>query len=288
MSGGGYRCPPLPAIVYEPLLRRALEEDLGTAGDLTTDAIVPADALANANLIVREAGRVAGLDVIGATFRLLDPRVAVTLMVPDGTDATAGQVVGRVAGPARSILTGERTALNVFGRLSGIATMTRDLVRLVSPHGTRVLCTRKTTPGMRALEKYAVRVGGGVNHRFGLDDAVLVKDNHIAIAGGVRPAVERVRRAVGPMVMVEVEVETLDQVREAIELAVPVILFDNMSVATLASAVALARGRATTEASGGITPENAAAIAATGVDFMSVGWLTHGARSLDVALDLVS
>ena len=166
--------------------------------------------------------------------------------------------------------------------------MTRDLVRLVSPHGTRILCTRKTTPGLRALEKYAVRVGGGVNHRFGLDDAVLIKDNHIAIAGSVRTAVERVRRAVGPMVMVEVEVETLDQVREAIALEVPVILFDNMPVTTLARAVALARGRATTEASGGITPENAAAIAATGVEFMSVGWLTHGARSLDVALDIVS
>ena len=196
--------------------------------------------------------------------------------------------MGRVSGSARSILTGERTALNVFGRLSGIATMTRDLVRLVSPYGTRVLCTRKTTPGLRALEKYAVRVGGGVNHRFGLDDAVLIKDNHIAIAGGVRAAVERVRRAVGPMVMVEVEVDTLEQVRDAIELGVPVILFDNMSVATLASAVAIARGRATTEASGGITPENAAAIAATGVEYISVGWLTHGARSLDVSLDLVS
>ena len=288
MSDDGCRCPPLLAIMYEPLLRRALEEDLGTAGDLTSDAVVPLDALARADLVVREAGRVAGMDLIGATFRLLDPRVEVTIELSDGADVVAGQVVGRVSGSARSILTGERTALNVFGRLSGIATMTRDLVRLVSPHGTRVLCTRKTTPGLRALEKYAVRVGGGANHRFGLDDAVLIKDNHIAIAGGVREAVERVRRAVGPMVMVEVEVETLDQVRDAIELEVPVILFDNMPVATLASAVALARGLATTEASGGITPENAAAIAATGVEFMSVGWLTHGARSLDVALDLVS
>ena len=279
--------PPLLPVLYESLLRRALEEDLGTAGDLTTDAIVPVAQRARADLLTREAGRVAGLDVVAATFRLLDPHIEVEPAVSDGADTQSGQVVARVAGSARALLIGEPTALNVFGRMCGIATAARELVRLVSPYGTRVVCTRKTTPGLRALEKYAVRLGGAANHRFGLDDAVLIKDNHIAVAGGLRPAVERVRRSVGPMVKVEVEVDTLAQLEEALDVGVEAVLLDNMSVHVMARAVALARGRATTEASGGITLANAAAIAATGVDVMSAGWLTHGARSLDVSLEIV-
>lgn len=279
--------PPLP-LLYEPLLRQALAEDLGTAGDLTTDAIVPPDLRCTADIVAREPGRVAGIDVATAAFRLVDPRVEVVVECPDGLDAAAGQVLARVAGPARAVLIAERTALNLLGRLCGIATATRDLVALVAPFGTRVLCTRKTTPGLRALEKYAVRAGGGLNHRFGLDDGVLVKDNHIAAAGGLGAAVERVRRSVGPMVRVEVEVDTLDQLREALALGVDTVLLDNMPPPVLAKAVALARGRARTEASGGITPATAAAVAATGVDFISAGWLTHGARSLDVALDLLA
>jgi nicotinate-nucleotide pyrophosphorylase (carboxylating) len=278
--------PRLSPLLYEPLVRRALEEDLGTAGDLTTDAIVSPDASATAVLVARQAGRVAGLEAALSAFTMLDPGMRTDVIAGDGTDAAAGRALARLTGSARALLTAERTALNLLGRLCGIATATRDLVALVSPYGTRVLCTRKTTPGLRALEKYAVRTGGGVNHRFGLSDAVLVKDNHVAVAGGIGPAVDRVRRSVGPMVKIEVEVDTLDQLREALDLGIDAVLLDNMPPAVLAEAVALARGRATTEASGGITPDTARAIAATGVDYMSVGWLTHGARSLDVALDV--
>lgn len=279
-------CPPLLPILYEPLLRRALEEDLGTAGDLTTDAIVSPNLEAAGAVVARRPGRVAGLDVASAAFALVDPRVEVSACVADGTDVDAGQPLLRLHGAARGLLTAERTALNVLGRMCGIATATRDLVAIVGPYGTRVLCTRKTTPGLRALEKYAVRVGGGVNHRFGLGDGVLVKDNHVTVARGIRPSVERVRRAVGPMVKIEIEVDTLEQLREALDLGVDAVLLDNMSPDMLVDAVAMAKGRATTEASGGITPDTAAAVAATGVDFISVGWLTHGARALDVALDL--
>jgi nicotinate-nucleotide pyrophosphorylase (carboxylating) len=226
------------------------------------------------------------VDVAATAFRLLDPRLDFEVLLPDGSDTEPGQVVARAAASARALLIGERTSLNVFGRMCGIATATRELVRLVAPYRTRVVCTRKTTPGLRAVEKYAVRVGGGANHRFGLDDAVLVKDNHVALAGGIRPAVERVRRAVGPMVKIEVEVDTLAQLDEALAAGVEAVLLDNMSVETMAQAVAMARGTATTEASGGITPANAAAIAATGVDIMSAGWLTHSARALDVSLEI--
>jgi nicotinate-nucleotide pyrophosphorylase (carboxylating) len=284
----GPSIPPLQPLLYEPLLRRALEEDLGSAGDLTTDAIVPRDLRARGELVAREAGRVAGLDAALAAFRLLDPTLEAIVHAGDGRDVAAGEPLAAVRGSARALLTAERTALNLLGRLCGIATATRDLARLVAPHGTRVLCTRKTTPGLRALEKYAVRVGGGTNHRFGLDAGVLVKDNHVALAGGIREAVERVRPAVGPMVRVEVEVDTLDQLREALALGVDAVLLDNMPLPALREAVALARGRATTEASGGITPATAAEVAACGVDFISVGWLTHSARSLDVALDLAA
>jgi nicotinate-nucleotide pyrophosphorylase (carboxylating) len=277
---------PLYPLLYEDLVRRALAEDLGRAGDLTSDAVVPAELLAEAALVARAPGRLAGLQVALAAFRLLDPSLALAARAADGQDVAAGAVLATVRGAARSILSAERTALNLLGRLCGIATATRDLVAATAPHGARVVCTRKTTPGLRALEKYAVRAGGGSNHRFGLDDAVLIKDNHRALAGGLRPAVERARRGVGHMVKIEVEVDSLAELDEALALGVDAVLLDNMPLPTLAEAVRRARGRALTEASGGIQPATAAAIAATGVDLLSVGWLTHSAPALDVALDV--
>jgi nicotinate-nucleotide pyrophosphorylase (carboxylating) len=283
------RLTPLYPILYEPLVRRALEEDLGRAGDLTSDTVLPPGLRAQADVVARRSGRIAGLDASLAAFRLLDPGIEVAIRRGDGEDAEAGAVLATVQGPARAILSGERTALNLLGRLCGIATATRDLVAVVAPQGAHVVCTRKTTPGLRTLEKYAVRAGGGSNHRFGLDDAVLIKDNHVALAGGLRPAVERARAGVGHLVKIELEVDSLDQLREALDLAVDVVLLDNMSLDELREAVRLVRlggGRALTEASGGIRPETAAAIAATGVDLLSVGWLTHSAPALDVALDV--
>jgi nicotinate-nucleotide pyrophosphorylase (carboxylating) len=281
--------PPLPPpypLLYEPLILRALEEDLGRAGDLTSDAILPVHLEAEARVVARAAGRVAGLLPALAAFRLLDSRVAVELVAADGDDVAAGTVLAALRGPARALLSAERTALNLLGRLCGIATATRDLQALVAPHGAHVVCTRKTTPGLRALEKYAVRCGGGRNHRFGLDDAVLIKDNHVALAGGIAPALERVRRAVGHLVKIEIEVDSLAQLREALDLGADVVLLDNMPLEILREAAAMAKGKAVTEASGGINPGTAAAIAATGVDLLSVGWLTHSAPALDVALDV--
>ena len=277
---------PLYPILYEGLVRRALEEDLGRAGDLTSDACLPPDLQGEAKVVVRRAGRIAGLDAALAAFRILDPASETVAHRRDGEDAEAGAVIATVHGPARVLLSAERTALNLLGRLCGIATVTRDLVAVVAPHGAQVVCTRKTTPGLRALEKYAVRCGGGGNHRFGLDDAVLIKDNHRALAGGLTPAVERARRHVGHLVKIEVEVDSLAQLREALDLGVDVVLLDNMSLDMLREAVRMAKGKAITEASGGIRPETAAAIAATGVDLLSVGWLTHSAAALDVALDI--
>jgi nicotinate-nucleotide pyrophosphorylase (carboxylating) len=281
--------PALYPLLYEGLVRQALAEDLGRAGDLTSDAILPEDLTATARLVARAPGRVAGLAAATSAFRLLDPRLAVDLAARDGEDAAAGALLATIAGPARALLSAERTALNLLGRLCGIATATRDLVAVVAPvapSGAKVVCTRKTTPGLRALEKYAVRAGGGSNHRFGLDDAVLIKDNHRALAGGLRNAVLRARAGVGHMVKIEVEVDTLEELEEALGLEVDAVLLDNMGIETLRRAVALAKGRAVTEASGGITPETAPAIAATGVDLLSVGWITHSAPALDVALDV--
>ena len=277
---------PLYPLQYEGLVREALREDLGRAGDLTTDAIVPPDRRARGAVVFRREGRVAGLDVALAAFRELDAAARVGLQTPEGHDAAGGEVVAMVDSSARGLLTAERVALNLLGRLSGIATATRDVVRSLEGTGAKVVCTRKTTPGLRVLEKYAVRVGGGGNHRFGLDDAVLVKDNHRVLAGGVAAAVARVRAHVGHMVKVEVEVDTLDELREALDLGVDVVLLDNMTLPLLREAVALARGRALLEASGGITPETARAVAETGVDMISLGWLTHSVRNLDVAFDI--
>jgi nicotinate-nucleotide pyrophosphorylase (carboxylating) len=279
--------PPLYPLLYEALVERALAEDLGRAGDLTSDAVLTPGLQAEARLVARAAGRIAGLDVALAAFRLLDPTLVLTAHCRDGEDCASGAALATVRGAARAILSAERTALNLLGRLCGIATATRDLVAAVAPYGARVVCTRKTTPGLRALEKYAVRMGGGRNHRFGLDDAVLIKDNHRALAGGLGAAVARARRGVGHLVKIEVEVDSLEELRQALALGVDAVLLDNMDLETLAQAVRMARGRALTEASGGIRPDTARAIAATGVDLLSVGWLTHSAPALDVALDVL-
>jgi nicotinate-nucleotide pyrophosphorylase (carboxylating) len=278
---------PPPALLTGPIVRRALEEDLGRGGDLTTDAIVMPDEWAEARIVAREAGRVAGLQIACSAFFLLDPDVSIDYAVEDGEDAAAGTTLATVGGRAAAILAGERTALNLLGRMCGIATLTARLVTAVAGTGAAVAETRKTTPGLRILEKYAVRCGGGSNHRFGLDDAVLVKDNHVALAGGVAEAVRRVRAAVGHMVTVEVEVDDLEQLAEAIDAGVDAVLLDNMGPGLLREAVAMVGGRVVTEASGGITPESVAEVAAAGVDVVSLGWLTHSVRALDVALDVV-
>ena len=275
----------LPPIMFEPLVRAALLEDLGRAGDLTTDAIVPTDVDATMVLAARQAGVSAGLEVAALAFRLIDRAVEITVVRPDGSNVSAGEVIAAIRGPARALLTAERTALNFLCHLSGIATATAGIVEAVRGHKARIVCTRKTTPGLRALEKYAVRAGGGANHRFGLDDAVLIKDNHIAIAGDIRTAIEQARAGVGHMVRIEVEVDTLEQLDIALATGVDAVLLDNMSVDELAQAVTMVGGRAITEASGRITPATAPAIASTGVDLISVGWLTHSAPILDIGLD---
>ena len=277
--------PALPAIMVEPSVRAALLEDLGRAGDLTTNAIVPADARATTVLVAREPGVIAGMDLAALAFRLIDAAIDVRIEQPDGSRVTSGSVVAAVTGPARGILTSERIALNFLSHLSGIATATAAIVAAIGGYKARVVCTRKTTPGLRAVQKYAVRVGGGGNHRFGLDDAVLIKDNHIAIAGGVRQAVERARAAIGHLVKIELEVDTLRQLQEALELDVDAVLLDNMTPDTLREAVAMVGGRAITEASGRITPDTALPVAAAGVDLISIGWLTHSVRALDLGLD---
>lgn len=278
--------PALYPIQYRHLIDQALREDLGRAGDLTTDAIVPPTATAVGLLRARKAGRVAGLDVALEVFRALDPTVEVEVGVGDGEDADAGSTLATVRGRAREMLSAERTALNLLGRLCGIATVTREMVRAVEGTGARVVCTRKTTPLLRALEKRAVLLGGGANHRFGLDDAILIKDNHREIAGSAAEAVRRARAHAGHLVKVEIEVDDLDELEAILDLGVDVVLLDNMDADMLRRAVAIVAGRAITEASGGITPATAAAKAASGVDLLSVGWLTHSAPTLDVGLDL--
>ncbi|RUX44680.1 carboxylating nicotinate-nucleotide diphosphorylase [Mesorhizobium sp. M4A.F.Ca.ET.050.02.1.1] len=277
---------PLPQIIMEPIVRGALLEDLGRAGDITSDAIIPADCKATLALNARQAGIVAGLDLVMFAFLLVDPGISMQLRCPEGGKVSAGETIAIVSGPARSLLTAERTALNFLCKLSGIATATASLVNAVRGYNAKIVCTRKTTPGLRALEKYAVRAGGGANHRFALDDAVLIKDNHIAIAGDIRTAIDRARSAIGHMVKIEVEVETLDQLDMALQASVDAVLLDNMSLEDLTQAVAMVGGRAITEASGRVTPKTAPAIAATGVDLISVGWLTHSAPILDIGLDM--
>lgn len=277
----------LHPLALEPVLRMAFAEDLGSAGDLTSQAIIPADVTGSASVGVRRDGVIAGLAVAEAAFRLFDPTVSFTALVTDGDRVAAGTSLARVEGPARSLLTAERTALNLVGRLSGIATATASMVDAVAGTRARIVCTRKTTPGLRALEKYAVRMGGGSNHRFGLYDAVLIKDNHVAVAGGVAEAVGRVAQRVGHLVKVEVEVDSLEQLDVVLGLdRVDAVLLDNFSIEDLRTAVQRVSGRILTEASGGITRDGVRAVAETGVDLISMGWLTHSAPNLDVGLDL--
>jgi nicotinate-nucleotide pyrophosphorylase (carboxylating) len=279
--------PELPAILVEPIVRAALLEDLGRAGDITTDAIVPLDAPpASAAIVARKPGRIAGLGAAAIAFRLLDPAMRFETLRPDGSDVARGETVARVTGSVRALLSAERTALNLLCRLSGIATATHALVEAVQGFRATIACTRKTTPGLRTLEKYAVRVGGGRNHRFGLDDAVLIKDNHVVAAGGIRPAIERAREAVGHLVKIQVEVDTLAQLREVLETGgADAVLLDNFEPAQMREAVALVAGRLAIEASGSVTAQTIGEIAATGVDVISSGWITHSAPALDLGLD---
>ena len=278
---------PLPELMVEPIVRAALLEDLGRAGDITTDAVVPPGHESRLVLAARQPGVVAGLDCARLAFRLLDGAVRFTLRVTDGAAVAPGTVLAEVEGSSRALLTGERTGLNLACRLSGIATATAGLVAAIAGHKAQIVCTRKTTPGLRSLEKYAVRAGGGANHRFGLDDAVLIKDNHVAIAGSVREAVSRVRARAGHMVKVEVEVDTLAQLEELLTIGADAVLLDNMTPETLTEAVRMVGGRMLTEASGRVNRDTAPAIAAAGVDLISVGWLTHSAPILDIGLDWV-
>jgi nicotinate-nucleotide pyrophosphorylase (carboxylating) len=278
---------PPPMLLVEPIVRRALEEDLGLAGDITTDHIVPAGGMKRAVLVARKAGTVAGLIAADLAFRLVDPACRVTAKVPDGAQVAAKGLIAEIEGPARAILTGERVALNFLCHLSGVATATRALVDAVAGTKARITCTRKTTPGLRLLEKYAVRCGGGVNHRFGLFDAILIKENHIAAVGGVAPAVKAARERLGHLVRIEVEVETLEQLETALALGVHSVLLDNMAPEMMKRAVAITSGRAVLEASGGVTRETVRAIAETGVDYISSGAITHSAPVLDIGLDFV-
>jgi nicotinate-nucleotide pyrophosphorylase (carboxylating) len=276
---------PPHTLLIEAIVRHALEEDLGRAGDITSNLTVPTDAKAHAKLVARKAGTIAGLIVAECAFRLIDPSLSFRCETPDGSTVAADATLAAIEGPARSILTAERVALNFVGHLSGVATATRALVDAVAGTGAKIVCTRKTTPGLRVLEKYAVRCGGGLNHRFGLDDAILIKDNHIVAAGGIKTAVSRVREGTAHMTRIEVEVDTLAQLEEALALGVDTILLDNMAPDMLGRAVALAKGRAVLEASGNMTLATVRAIAETGVDYISSGAITHSAPNLDVGLD---
>lgn len=276
---------PLPALIVESAVRAALAEDLGDAGDITSQSTVPAGRRSRVVLRAREHGCIAGLDAARSSFRQMDANLQIAVQTPDGSVVAPGDVIAAIEGNARAIVTGERVALNFLGHLSGIATATRKFVDAVSGTNTRICCTRKTTPGLRAFEKYAVRAGGGVNHRFGLYDAILIKDNHIAMAGGIAEAINGARAKAGHMVRIEIEVDTLDQLSQALDIGVEAVLLDNMPPEVLTKAVEINKGRAALEASGGITLETAAAIAATGVDYISVGWITHSAPCLDIGLD---
>lgn len=279
---------PLPRIMLEPYVRAALLEDLGAAGDVTSTGAIPANARAEVRIAARKAGRIAGLDLAALAFALIDPAVTFTPAIRDGEDIGAGGTLATLTGPARAILTGERVALNFLGHLSGIATQTRACVEAAAGTHAHICCTRKTTPTLRALEKYAVRAGGGFNHRFGLYDGILIKDNHIAIAGGILPAVTAARAASGHPLKIEVEIDGLQQLDEALAAKADVIMFDNMSLTDMTEGVKRVAGRALTEASGGVTLERVAEIARTGVDLIAIGWITHSAPTLDIGLDFDS
>ena len=279
---------PLPNLIIEPIVRRALEEDLGGSGDVTADACVPVSAQMHAQLRARQPGRMAGMRAAQLAFELIDPSIAFTVSTPCGADFARLDSLAEVRGPARSILSAERVALNLMQRMSGIATLTARYAALVDGEMATIAGTRKTTPGLRPLEKHAIKAGGGGTHRYGLDDAIMIKDNHIAAAGGVGPALMAARAKAGHMVHISVEVDTMEQLQEALRYSPDVVLLDNFPVETLRDAVRTVGGRCTTEASGGVTLETVAEIASTGVDVISVGALTHSAPAIDIGLDIAS
>ena len=277
--------PALDDVLLKPLVEDALAEDLGRRGDVTSQATIPADMQAQLQIKARQEGVICGMDLARLSFALVDANIEFLAQVQDGETVAAGAVLAIVRGNARHLLTAERTALNFMTHLSGIATATRQIVDSVAQYPAQITCTRKTIPGLRIVQKYAVRCGGGRNHRLGLDDAILIKDNHIAIAGDIKTAIEQAQHFAGHLIPIEVEVDTLEQLEQALEAGVSLVLLDNMSPEVLSQAVAMCKGRAKTEASGGITPETVQAAASTGVDFIAMGYLTHSTTALDIGLD---
>lgn len=284
----------LSPFIVKDLVKRALEEDLGRVGDITTDNTIPSFSKSSASIVARKEGVVAGLPFVEAAFKMLDDTVEINILKEDSSPIKAGDTIAEISGPSRAILSGERTALNFLGHLSGIATTTRDIVEIVEDTGVKIACTRKTTPGLRSAEKYAISMGGGSNHRFGLDDAVMIKDNHIAVIGNITDAVKQIRAKIGHMVMVEVETDTLEQFKECLGLdGVDAVLLDNMTTDELCQAVEMrdinlkenGGKRIVLEASGGVTISTVKAIAHTGIDLISLGWLTHSSPSIDFGLD---
>jgi nicotinate-nucleotide pyrophosphorylase (carboxylating) len=275
----------LTYLLVEPAVRAGLLEDIGRAGDITSEAVIPASSRTICALEVREPGVIAGLDFARTAFFLIDPAIKFTSLLADGTRVQPGDIIATIDGPSRGILSAERVALNFLGHLSGIATATRGIADAIAHTKARITCTRKTMPGLRFAQKYAVRCGGGANHRFGLDDAILIKDNHVAIAGGIRNVLRAAKKSAGHLVKIELEVDSLMQLGEALDEGVDVVLLDNFDLTSLREAVALIDGRAIIEASGRISPATAPAIAETGVDYLSAGWLTHTVRVLDIGLD---
>ncbi|MGM8939786.1 carboxylating nicotinate-nucleotide diphosphorylase [Psychrobacter glaciei] len=279
------REPALDEVLLKSLVEAALTEDLGRRGDVTSQATIPADMQAQLQIKARQAGVVCGMDLARLSFALVDAQIEFIAQVIDGEKVDADTVLAIVRGNARHLLTAERTALNFMTHLSGIATATQQIVDTVADYPAQITCTRKTIPGLRIVQKYAVRCGGGRNHRLGLDDAILIKDNHIAIAGDIKTAIKQAQNFAGHLIPIEVEVDTLAQLEQALDAGVSLVLLDNMVPEILSQAVAMCKGRAKTEASGGITPETVQVVAKTGVDFIAMGYLTHSTTALDIGLD---
>ncbi|MGP5230146.1 carboxylating nicotinate-nucleotide diphosphorylase [Psychrobacter celer] len=283
----GKQEPALNEVLLRPLVETALTEDLGRRGDITSQATIPADMQAQLQIKARQAGVICGMDLARLAFDMVDTQIGFDAQVADGERVEAGTVLATVRGNARHLLTAERTALNFMTHLSGIATATRQIVDSVAAYPAQITCTRKTIPGLRTVQKYAVRCGGGRNHRLGLDDAILIKDNHIAIAGDIATAIKQAQDFAGHLIPIEVEVDTLAQLAQALDAGASLVLLDNMTPDVLAQAVAMCQGRAKTEASGGITPETVQAVAQAGVDFIAMGYLTHSTTALDIGLDFM-
>lgn len=283
----GKQEPALNEVLLRPLVEAALTEDLGRRGDVTSQATIPADMQAQLQIKARQAGIICGMDLARLAFDMVDTQIGFDAQIADGERVEAGTVLATVRGNARHLLTAERTALNFMTHLSGIATATRQIVDSVAAYPAQITCTRKTIPGLRTVQKYAVRCGGGRNHRLGLDDAILIKDNHIAIAGDIATAIKQAQDFAGHLIPIEVEVDTLAQLAQALDAGASLVLLDNMTPDVLAQAVAMCQGRAKTEASGGITPETVQAVAQAGVDFIAMGYLTHSTTALDIGLDFM-